>query len=127
MAEYKLQTSPFIVPTDDGKLIEEFFGAASINSGDYSVAHMIAPPKWTEPFQTCDFDEITYLIRGKKEIHIENEVVVLHPNQSICIPKGVRVKYSNPFGEECEYVSFCIPAFKMERVRREHVPNKDGL
>ncbi len=127
MTEYEIQTAPFIVPTDDGKLIEEHFGAASINTGDYSVAHMKAPAGWSEPFQTCDFDEITYIISGKKEIHINNDIIILHPNQSICIKKGARVKYSNPFEEECEYVSFCIPAFKLDRVRRGHEPNKDGL
>jgi len=51
MKTYHLQTKPFTVPTTDGKLIEEHFGNASIKQGNYSVAHMIAPPGWKEPFQ----------------------------------------------------------------------------
>jgi len=51
MKNYKVQKSPFVVPTTDGKLIEEHFGHASINA-DISMAHMVAPPGWSEPFQT---------------------------------------------------------------------------
>ena len=119
MKKYLLQTNPFIVPTNDGKLIEEHFGKASINSGDYSLAHMIAPSGWSEPFQTPQFDEITYVFSGRKMIEVENEKIVLQKNQSICILKGTRVRYSNPFDEACEYVSLCIPAFTLEKVNRE--------
>lgn len=66
MPKYILQNSPFIVPTDDGKLIEEHFGKSSIDVGDFSIAHMIAPPGWSEPFQIPVFDEITYVLKGKK-------------------------------------------------------------
>jgi mannose-6-phosphate isomerase-like protein (cupin superfamily) len=119
MKKYLLQTNPFIVPTNDGKLIEEHFGKASINSGDYSLAHMIAPSGWSEPFQTPQFDEITYVFSGRKMIEVENEKIVLQKNQSICILKGTRVRYSNPFDEACEYISVCIPAFTLEKVNRE--------
>jgi len=119
MSKYELQTSPFIVPTNDGKLIEEHFGKASINTGDYSFAHMIAPAGWSEPFQTPEFDEITYIISGRKIIEIDDQKIQLSRNESICIKKGTRVRYSNPFEEPVEYVSVCIPAFSMDRVKRE--------
>ena len=32
MKNYKVQKNPFVVPTDDGKLIEEHFGKASIDA-----------------------------------------------------------------------------------------------
>jgi mannose-6-phosphate isomerase-like protein (cupin superfamily) len=119
MASYKIQTSPVIVPANDGKLIEEHFGMASVNCGDFSVAHMIAPPGWSEPFQKPDFDEVTYIISGKKQIEINGEKIILEKNQSVCVCKGSSVKYSNPFNESVEYLSFCIPAFTIERVMRE--------
>ncbi|MEW6196095.1 MAG: cupin domain-containing protein [Bacteroidota bacterium] len=119
MKKFYLQTNPFIVPTSDSKLIEEHFGNASINPGDYSFAHMIAPTGWSEPFQTPDFDEITFIISGKKKIEFDDEEIILEKNQSICVTKGTRVRYSNPFNEKCEYVSVCIPAFTIERVKRE--------
>ena len=57
MKKYIIQNSPFIVPTSDGKLIEEHFGNATDQNSQISIAHMIAPPKWSEPFQTPEFED----------------------------------------------------------------------
>jgi mannose-6-phosphate isomerase-like protein (cupin superfamily) len=119
MKKYTVQQSPFVVPTTDGKLIEEHFGKASDNNSQISIAHMIAPPKWNEPFQTPEFDEYTYIIKGKKQFIIEGDVVVLEAGQSIKIEKHARVQYSNPFDEPCEYISVCTPAFSIDLVNRE--------
>ncbi len=121
MNDFEIQKDPFVVPTDDGKLIEEHFGKASINTGDYSFAHMIAPPGWSEPYQTPEFDEITYIISGKKKIEVEGKEILLEKNQSICIRKGTRVRYSNPYDEPIEYTSVCIPAFTIDKVHREKI------
>jgi len=119
MKKYTLQQSPFIVPTTDGKLIEEHHGLASTKNPELSLAHMIAPAGWSEPFQTPEFDEYTYIIRGKKQFIIEDEVVALEAGQSIRIDKNTRVQYSNPFEEECEYIAICTPAFDFTKVHRE--------
>ena len=118
MSKYKIQKSPFIVPTTDGKLIEEIWGNSTGNSG-ISIAHMVAPPNWSEPFQTPKFDEFTYIIRGKKQFEIDGEIVVLETGQSIMIEKGARVRYSNPFENPCNYLAICLPAFSMDLVNRE--------
>ena len=81
---------------------------------------MIAPPGWSEPFQTPEFDEYTFIIKGKKQFIIDGETVVLSEGgQSIKIQKNTRVQYSNPFTEPCEYLAICTPAFSMELVNRE--------
>ena len=116
---FKLQNSPFVVPTTDGKIIKEHFGLASDGNSEISIAHMIAPAGWSEPFQTPEFDEFTFIIRGKKQFIIEGEMVVLEAGQSIKINKNTRVQYSNPFTEPCEYLAICIPAFSMDSVNRE--------
>ncbi len=116
---YVIQKEPFKVPTNDGKLIEEFFGLASVNAGNISFAHMIAPPGWSEPYQEPEFDEITYIISGKKQFDINGEIVILEKNTSILIHKGTRIRYSNPFDEPVEYISVCIPAFSIDKVHRE--------
>ena len=118
MTKYIKQTNPFIIPTLDGKLIEEHFGHTTENS-DLSLAHMIAPPNWSEPFQTPEFDEYTYVIRGKKQITIDDEKIILKAGESIKIIKGTRVQYANPFEEECEYIAICKPAFSVGLVNRE--------
>lgn len=116
---YQLQTSPFIVPTTDGKRIAEHEGLASTGNGAISIAHMVAPPHWGEPFQTPDFDEYTLVSRGKKMIEVDGEEIVLQGGQSILIKKGTRVRYSNPFDDTCEYWSVCLPAFNLDGVHRE--------
>lgn len=119
MKKYSIQTSPFIVPTTDGKLIEEHFGLATSGNTDVSIAHMIAPPDWSEPYQTPAFDEYTYIIKGKKQFIVDDDTVVLEAGQSIKIKKNTRVQYSNPFTEPCEYLAICLPAFSIDSVNRE--------
>jgi mannose-6-phosphate isomerase-like protein (cupin superfamily) len=118
MKDFEVQRSPFVVPTDDGKLIEEHFGHASIGS-DLSLAHMVAPAGWGEPFQTPDFEEYTYIIKGKKKFEVGGEEIILSAGESIRIKRGVRVRYSNPFDEPCEYLAVCLPAFQIEKANRE--------
>lgn len=118
MNKYKIQRNPFVVPTTDGKLIEEHFGLASINS-ELSIAKMIAPPHWSEPFQTPEFDEYTFIIKGKKQFNIDGELMILNAGESIKINKGTRVQYANPFDEAVEYISICFPAFSIDLVNRE--------
>src|SRR6478672_15694 len=107
---FQLQTNPFVVPTTDGKLIEEHEGLASTGNSQISIAHMIAPAGWSEPFQTPQFDEYTLVSRGKKCIEVDGEKIILLQGQSILIKAGTKVRYSNPFTEECEYWSVCLPA-----------------
>ncbi|HPF96099.1 MAG TPA: cupin domain-containing protein [Mangrovimonas sp.] len=119
MKPYTVQKTPFVVPTTDGKTIKEHFGLASDGNSTVSIAHMIAPPGWSEPFQTPEFDEFTFIIKGKKQFVINDDVVVLSAGESIKINKNTRVQYSNPFTEPCEYLAICLPAFSMDTVNRE--------
>lgn len=119
--KYHIQKSPFVVPTTDGKLIEEHFGNATDGNSQISIAHMIAPPGWSEPYQTPEFDEYTYIMQGKKQFIIEGEKITLEAGQSIKIEKNTRIQYSNPFDQECEYLAICLPAFSVDLVNREEV------
>jgi len=119
MKKYTIQKSPFVVPTTDGKLIEEHFGLASNKNSQISIARMVAPSGWSEPFQTPELDEYTYIIKGKKQFIIEDETIILEAGQSIKIERNTRVQYSNPFVEPCEYLAICLPAFSIDAVNRE--------
>lgn len=116
---YLKQTSPFIVPTTDGKTIEEHFGLASTREEKLSIAHMIAPPGWSEPHQCPEFDEYILMVRGRKLIEFETDRVILNAGESLLVRKGSRVKYSNPFEDDAEYWSVCLPAFSPATVHRE--------
>ena len=121
MKKYTIQKAPFVVPTTDGKVIEEHFGQATDGNSQISIAHMIAPSGWNEPFQTPEFEEYTYIIKGKKQFIIDGETIILSAGESIKIEKNTRVQYSNPFIEPCEYMAVCLPAFSIDLVHREEV------
>jgi mannose-6-phosphate isomerase-like protein (cupin superfamily) len=114
-----IQKKPFVVPTSDGKIIAEHFGNLTDKNSKISIARMVAPPGWSEPFQTPSFEEFTFIIKGKKQFIIEGETIILEAGQSIKIEKNIRVQYSNPFKEECEYIAICLPAFSIDLVNRE--------
>jgi mannose-6-phosphate isomerase-like protein (cupin superfamily) len=113
------QTSPFVVPTDDDKHIEEHFGIPSTGMKDVSVARMVAPPGWSEPPQTPEFDEFTLMVRGAKRIVVDGNEIGLRAGESLLVRAGSRVQYSNPFDEPAEYWSVCRPAFAPDKVHRE--------
>lgn len=117
--KYIKQSHPYRVPSTDGKLIEEHFGLASTRCSGYSVAHMVAPPHWGEPHQTPEFDEITVMIRGQKMVEVDGEMIELRAGETFLVKAGARVRYSNPYNEENEYWSFCVPAFDINTVHRE--------
>jgi ethanolamine utilization protein EutQ len=119
MKNYFIQKAPFVVPTTDGKLIEEHHGIPTTGNSEISIARMIAPSGWSEPFQTPEFEEYTFIVSGKKQFIIDNEILVLEAGQSIKIEANTRVQYSNPFDEPCEYIAICKPAFDFEKVHRE--------
>lgn len=117
--KFLLQKEPFIVPTADGKYIAEHFGLATDGNSNLSIAYMKAPPGWSEPFQTPEFDEFTLVLRGKKQFIIDGERLVLQAGESIKVFKNARVQYANPFDEPCEYIAICLPAFSIDSVNRE--------
>ena len=122
MSDYRLVTNPTRVPVPGGKLIEELFGQAATGTDRFSLAHMVAPPGWTEPAQTPRFGELTVQLRGRMQISIggiDGEVVVLEPGHAVWVEPDVTVLYSNPFEQESEYYALCLPAFTPERAGRE--------
>lgn len=116
---YTIQRSPLIIPAPDNKSIIEVFGQATTGDSNLSLAHMVAPPGWSEPCQTPEFDEYVYILKGKKQFNVAGEIIVVSKGEAIKIHKNVRVQYSNPFNESCEYIAICTPAFDLNTVHRE--------
>ena len=114
-----LQKTPFLVPADDGLVIEEHFGRAGIVNERLSLARLIAPPHWMEPHQTTEFDENTLVFSGRKQIEVDGKNYILGPRESILVYTGSRVQYSNPFEEPVAYCAVCIPPFTLEAVHRK--------
>ena len=112
-------TAPTRIPVPGGKLIEEHVGRVNTGTASLSVAHMIAPPGWDEPFQQPTFDEVTIVLRGTMRVEHEGGPTDVGPGETVLVPAGTRIRYSNPLDEETEYWAVCAPAFDPEAARRE--------
>ena len=112
-------TTPTRIPVPDGKLIEEFVGRVHTGCQKLSVAHMIAPPGWSEPAQRPTFDEVTIVVRGAMRVEHDGGATDVGAGEVIHVAGGERVRYSNPFDEEAEYWAVCAPAFSLEEAGRE--------
>lgn len=123
MSKYRLVTSPTRIPVPGGKLIEELFGRVNTGTDAFSLAHMVAPPGWSEPAQCPDFGELTIMLRGALKIEVgsagDAETVELLAGQAFWVEPGVRVRYGNSSAEECEYYAICMPAFAPDTAHRE--------
>ena len=119
MKNYIKEDDPFVVPTNDIKLIEEHFGNASNKYDQCSIARMEVPPRWKEPFQRPEFDEFALMTKGKIMVEVDNEKLVVEAGKSLLVKKGARVRYSNPYDYPAEYWSVCMPPFSLDTVHRE--------
>ncbi|HLM44190.1 MAG TPA: rRNA maturation factor, partial [Myxococcaceae bacterium] len=77
-----------IIPRDDGKRIEEFVGAATTGTESMSVARMLAPPGWSEPAQTPEFDEVTLVLDGAVHVEHDGGVLVVSAGQAVLTRAG---------------------------------------
>lgn len=114
-------TEPTRIPVPGEKLIEEFVGRAHTKTESLSVAHMIAPPGWTEPAQQPSFDEVTVVLRGTIRVEHDEGFTDVSGGEVVLCRAGERIRYANPFEEEAEYWAICTPAFSPEAARREEV------
>jgi ethanolamine utilization protein EutQ (cupin superfamily) len=114
----RLISEPTRIPVPGGKIISEHVGRVNTGSTAVSVAHMVAPANWDEPFQTPEFDEITLVLAGSVIVDHDGGSTTAHPGQSILTSAGERIRYScGPDG--AEYVAVCLPAFGPDTVNRE--------
>lgn len=114
----ELHTERLSIPVPGGKQIEELVGSASSNTSDLSIAHMVAPAGWTEPFQTPEFREYTVVLRGTVTVECDGRTIECHAGQTLVTYSGERIRYGvGPDG--AEYIAICLPAFTPDSVHRE--------
>ena len=113
-------TAPTQIPAPGGKTIEEHVGRLNTGTEALSVAHMVAPPGWSEPAQAPTFDEVTIVLRGTMRVEHEGGHLDVGPGETVLCRPGERVRYLNPSGSEaCEYWAVCAPAFSPDTVHRD--------
>jgi quercetin dioxygenase-like cupin family protein len=114
----RLISEPTRIPVPGGKVIQEHVGRVNTGHESVSVAHMIAPAGWDEPFQTPQFDEITVVLRGEVVVDHDGGTTHVTAGQSVITESGERIRYScGPEG--ADYIAICLPAFGPDIVGRE--------
>ena len=101
------------------KIIREIFGRVNSDDTAISIAHMTSPEGWEEPGQRPEFDEYTYVLRGKLRVEIEGEVFNIESGQAIQAKKREWIRYSTPFSGGADYIAVCSPAFSIDTVHRD--------
>jgi ethanolamine utilization protein EutQ (cupin superfamily) len=114
----QLISQPAKIEVPGGKEILEYVGKVVTDTDGVSVAKMVAPPNWTEPFQTPEFDEVTLVIRGKVQVEHSTGATIVNAGEAILTKAGERIRYST-LELETEYVAVCVPAFTPSSVNRE--------
>jgi ethanolamine utilization protein EutQ (cupin superfamily) len=113
----ELVNAPTQIPVAGGKTIEEYVGHASSKDSAVSIAHMVAPAGWDEPFQTPEFDEFTLVIDGELLVDYDDATMSIPAGQAIITRAGERIRYRTEQG--ARYVAVCLPAFTPEGARRD--------
>jgi mannose-6-phosphate isomerase-like protein (cupin superfamily) len=116
MAE--LIEKPTRIPVPGGKVIDEYVGRVNTGESAVSVAHMVAPAEWTEPFQTPRFDEVTVVLRGTVRVEHPGGVLDVAAGQAVVTRAGERVRYSTLI-DGAEYIAICLPAFAPNLAERD--------
>ncbi|MDQ3265477.1 MAG: rRNA maturation RNase YbeY [Myxococcota bacterium] len=114
-----------LIPRDDGKRIEEVVGLATTGTSSVSVAKMRAPPGWTEPYQTPEFDEVVVVSRGALTLQIGKRIETISAGETGLVPAGKRVQYRNDGARACEYLSVCAPGFRPALAHMEQPPPRN--
>ena len=105
------------IPVPGGKTIEEFVGRASSGDDRVSIAHMVAPAGWDEPYQKPQFDEFTVVLEGELLVDHEDATTSVLAGQAIITRAGERIRYRTESG--ARYVAVCLPAFTIDLAGRE--------
>ena len=112
-------TEPTRIPVPGDKRIDEHVGRVNTETASVSVAHMIAPAGWSEPYQQPDFDEVTIVIRGTMRVEHDGGALDVGAGETVLVEAGDRIRYSNPFDQESEYWAVCVPAFSPAMAHRD--------
>jgi quercetin dioxygenase-like cupin family protein len=101
------------------KRIEEFVGLVNSNTSDISLARVVSPPGWEDPFQKPEYTECRFVTKGTLLVKTGSEVFFVHAGEVIIVNANERVQYCTPGEDGAEYISVCAPAFSQDMVHRD--------
>jgi mannose-6-phosphate isomerase-like protein (cupin superfamily) len=100
------------------KRIDEYVGRVNTGTEQLSIAHMRSPKGWKEPGQKPEFDEYTFVLKGKMLLEFEGGSFDIAAGQAVVTRAGEWIRYSTP-DVDTEYVAVCLPAFSPDTVHRD--------
>ena len=108
----KLKNIPEIIAGDKTKLKELFHPNRDYPfSGKYSLAHAIVSTGESSVKHKLSSSEVYYILKGKGEMHIDNESLVVEPGDCFEIPPNSMQWIKNIGQTDLEFLCIADPAW----------------
>lgn len=113
------------IPVPGGKIIDEYVGRVNTGEERISIAHMTAPPGWSEPPQTPSFHEYTLVLRGIVRVEHDGGVTDVGAGQAFVSEPGRRSATASVPTARSTSRSACPPSRRRPRdARSRPVPGR---
>jgi uncharacterized cupin superfamily protein len=100
-------------------VIDEYVGIINTGQAGVSIALLQCPPGWIEPGQTPEFHEYTVVLKGLLRVGHRDGTLEVRAGQAVFVQGGEWVCYSTSETEGADYLAVCLPAYSLERARRD--------
>ncbi|MFL9458849.1 cupin domain-containing protein [Tolypothrix bouteillei VB521301_2] len=80
----------------------------------YSLAHAVVPIGKTSIPHSLTTSEVYYILTGKGEMHIDNELQIVEPGDAVYIPPNAKQFIRNSGEEPLIFLSIVDPAWRKE-------------
>jgi mannose-6-phosphate isomerase-like protein (cupin superfamily) len=99
----------------DKTILREMLHASKGNySIGYSLAHASLKPGNSSTTHALKTSEVYFIIEGKGEMHIDNEVKVVEVNDTVYIPPNAKQFIKNIGETDLKFICIVDPAWKIE-------------
>lgn len=80
----------------------------------YSLAHATLPVGQTSQSHSLKTSEVYYILSGRGEMHIEDEIQLVEPGDTVYIPPNARQFIRNCGSESLVFICIVDPAWRKE-------------
>lgn len=80
----------------------------------YSLAHAVVPPGQVSLEHSLTTSEVYYILSGRGEMHIDDEIQTVGPGDAIYIPPNARQFIHNVGAEALVFICIVDPAWRAE-------------
>lgn len=110
----KLQNCPEFMAGDSTRLRELLHPDKQSIALRYSLAHAIVPIGETSQPHSLTTSEVYYILSGRGEMHIDQEVQQVEPGDAVYIPPHARQFIRNLENEPLIFICIVDPAWRQE-------------